>query len=71
MARALALRTCVLLADEPTSELDARTRDIVIGLLAAEAEARALVLVATHDPWCADQADAEYHLDEGHLRRVR
>ncbi len=71
VARALALRTCVLLADEPTSELDATTRDIVIGLLAAEAEAGALVLVATHDPWCADQADAEYHLDEGHLRRVR
>ena len=71
VARALALRTSVLLADEPTSELDATTRDTVIGLLTAEAEAGALVLVATHDPWCADQADAEYHLDEGHLRRVR
>jgi ABC-type lipoprotein export system ATPase subunit len=27
--------------------------------------------MATHDAWCADQADAEYHLDEGRLERVR
>ncbi len=71
VARGLALRASVLLADEPTSELDAATRDVVIALLAAEAAAGAAVLVATHDPACADQADAEYHLDVGRLRRVR
>lgn len=31
----------------------------------------AVVLMATHDSWCADQADAEYHLDEGRLTQVR
>ncbi len=71
VARGLALRASVLLADEPTSELDASTRDVVIALLAAEAAAGAVVLVATHDTWCADQADAEYHLDGGRLRKVR
>ena len=71
VGRGLAMRAGVLLVDEPTSELDAVTRDLVIGLLAAEAKIGAVVLLATHDPWCADQADAEYHLDEGRLSRVR
>jgi ABC-type lipoprotein export system ATPase subunit len=31
----------------------------------------AVVLMATHDAWCADQADAEYHLDQGRIRRAR
>jgi putative ABC transport system ATP-binding protein len=71
VGRALALQQSVLLADEPTSELDAATREPIIDLLRAEAEAGALVLMATHDAWCADQADAEYHLDEGRLHQVR
>ena len=71
VARALALHKSVLLADEPTSELDAATREPIVGLLRAEADAGAVVLMATHDAWCADQADAEYHLDEGRLHRVR
>lgn len=71
VGRGLALRASVLLADEPTSELDATTRETIVGLLAAEAAAGAVVVMATHDSWCADQADAEYHLDEGRLRHVR
>ena len=71
VARALALRHNVVLADEPTSELDGATRQTIVALLRAEADAGAVVLLATHDAWCADQADAEYHLDEGSLRRVR
>jgi putative ABC transport system ATP-binding protein len=71
VGRGLALRAGVLLADEPTSELDAVTRETIIGLLEAEAAAGAVVVLATHDAWCADRADAEYHLDEGRLRQVR
>ena len=71
VARALALGKSVVLADEPTSELDAATREPIVELLRAEADAGAVVLMATHDSWCADQADAEYHIDEGRLRRVR
>ena len=71
VGRGLALQGSVLLADEPTSDLDADTREVIVGLLAAEAAAGAVVLMATHDSWCADQADAEYHLDEGRLTRVR
>ena len=49
VARALALHKSVLLADEPTSELDAATREPIVGLLRAEADAGAVVLMATHD----------------------
>jgi putative ABC transport system ATP-binding protein len=71
VARGLAQRGGAVLADEPTSELDASTRGPIVALLRAEADAGAVVLMATHDAWCADQADAEYHLDEGRIRRVR
>lgn len=71
VGRGLAAQGSVVLADEPTSDLDADTREVIVALLAAEAAAGAVVLMATHDSWCADQADAEYHLDEGRLTRVR
>ena len=71
VGRGLAAQGSVVLADEPTSDLDADTREVIVSLLAAEAAAGAVVLMATHDSWCADQADAEYHLDEGRLTRVR
>lgn len=69
VARGLAQRAEVLLADEPTSDLDATTRGLIVALLAAEARAGAIVLMATHDAWCAERADVEYHLDEGRLQR--
>jgi putative ABC transport system ATP-binding protein len=65
VARGLAQAGTVVLADEPTSELDAVNRGRVMGLLRAEAERGATVVVATHDPDTAAECDAELHLDEG------
>ena len=65
IARGLAQRGAVLLADEPTSELDAGNRSVVMALLRAEAERGAAVTVATHDPDAAALCDAELRLDEG------
>ena len=45
VGRGLALQGSVLLADEPTSDLDADTREVIVGLLAAEAAAGALSLI--------------------------
>jgi putative ABC transport system ATP-binding protein len=67
VARALAVEPEVLLADEPTSELDERNRDLVVAELRAEADRGAVVVLATHDPDVADQCDAELHLDEGRV----
>ena len=71
VARALALRGRVLLADEPTSELDHDNRELVLGLLRQEAERGAIVLMATHDPEAAERADGEVRLDDGQLDTVR
>ncbi|MEZ5093109.1 ATP-binding cassette domain-containing protein [Nocardioides sp.] len=65
LARALAARPAVLLADEPTSDLDAANRDRALALLRAEAARGAVIVMATHDPEAAAQADAELSLDEG------
>lgn len=71
VARALALRGRVLLADEPTSELDHDNRERVLALLRAEADRGAIVIMATHDPEAAERADGEIRLDDGHLETVR
>ena len=71
VARGLALRPQLLIADEPTSDLDATTRNRIVDLLAAEARSGAVVVMATHDSEAAAAADHEYHLDEGAIARVR
>ena len=66
-ARALVVDAAVLLADEPTSELDGDNRDVVMAALRAEAERGAVVVVATHDPAVTDLCDRHYTMDEGRL----
>ena len=60
-----------VLADEPTSELDAVNRARVVLLLRAEADRGAAVVLATHDPEAAAECDAELHLDAGEATWVR
>lgn len=66
IARGLALRGEVLIADEITSELDAANRQNVLRLLRAEAERGAAVVFATHDPQAAAACDDELHLVDGY-----
>ncbi|WP_433651948.1 ABC transporter ATP-binding protein [Micromonospora zamorensis] len=71
IARGLALRGGVLLADEVTSELDAGNRQRVLDLLHDEARRGAAVVFATHDPEVAAACEAELHLVEGRAEIVR
>lgn len=64
-ARALIVDSALLLADEPTSELDEYNRDRVVGELRREAERGAAVVIATHDVEVAAFCDREYRLDDG------
>jgi putative ABC transport system ATP-binding protein len=71
IARTLAAGASVLLADEPTSDLDSANRQRVIDALRREAADGAVVVMSTHDPEAAAQADAELALDEGRMTWVR
>ncbi|MGC4748282.1 ABC transporter ATP-binding protein [Micromonospora sp. DT201] len=71
IARGLALRGGVLLADEVTSELDAGNRQRVLDLLHDEALRGAAVVFATHDPEVAAACEAEVHLVEGRAEIIR
>lgn len=66
-ARAFVIGARVLLADEPTSELDESNRELVMSELRAEASRGAVVVVATHD--AAVVAGSHHHviIDEGRL----
>lgn len=67
VARAIVDQPVLLLADEPTAELDAETRDVVLGVLREEADRGAAVVVATHDPDVAASCDDELHLVDGRV----
>ena len=62
VARALALRPTVLLADEPTAELDPASRALVIQRLLDIARSGRSVIIATHDGDVAATCDRRYQL---------
>jgi ATP-binding cassette subfamily C protein CydD len=63
LARALHRAPAVLLADEPTADLDAETaRDIIDGLLAYVADGGTLI-TTTHDPRFIDRMPRVIHLE--------
>ena len=65
VARALALGAALLVADEPTAELDADSAALVLGAIRAEADAGAAVVLATHDLDVAALCDTRLHLVDG------
>jgi len=68
IARALAPRPSLVLADEPTGNLDEATGDRVLDLmLELVAETRAALLLVTHSRRLAVRAGAEAHLSHGAL----
>ena len=68
LAVALAGRPALLLADEPTSQLDRHTGDLVIALMLAARERHGTALVVvTHDHHVSDALDVEYAIHGGSL----
>ena len=67
IARALVCDPAVVLADEPTSDLDDENTRIVLQALRAVADAGAAVLVATHDAEARSFADRVLRIDGGKL----
>jgi ABC-type lipoprotein export system ATPase subunit len=66
VARALVNRPALVVADEPTGNLDSRNGERVIELLVAHArQQQALVLIATHNPEIAAAMDRRIELRDG------
>jgi putative ABC transport system ATP-binding protein len=68
IARALVTQPRVILADEPTGQLDTRTGLKIIDLLRrAVAEQNVTVVIVTHDPKVMNAADMVHELHDGQL----
>jgi ABC-type lipoprotein export system ATPase subunit len=71
VARALVTRPEVILADEPTGELDTTTgRQIMILFQKISIEEGVTVLMVTHDPVVEEYASLVYHLGDGTIEEV-
>jgi putative ABC transport system ATP-binding protein len=67
LAVALANDPAVILADEPTGELDDASAERIVGLLRAHAQQGSAVLIVTHAPAVAAAADREIRLHDGEV----
>jgi putative ABC transport system ATP-binding protein len=69
IARAIVADPTLLVADEPTGDLDARNAaDILLLLQRLNQELHKTVLMVTHDPHAAERAQKTLHLDKGVLQ---
>lgn len=68
IARALAAKPSVILADEPTGNLDSKTSDDVVGLLKVTgSQFRQTIVMITHNPDIAAQADRIIRIEDGKI----
>ncbi len=66
IARALINSPSIILADEPTGNLDSKTADTVLDILMRMAKKSDITIVmVTHDPEIAKSADREIHMKDG------
>lgn len=69
IARALVTKPGLLLADEPTGNLDSQSAEIVLDLLTSLHRDGATVLMVTHDPQLAARAERRLYLADGQFVR--
>ncbi len=68
ITRALASKPAIILADEPTGNLDSKTSDDVIGLLKMTSrEFHQTIVMITHNPDIAQQADRIVRIEDGRI----
>jgi len=71
IARALVTDPKLILADEPTGDLDRGSADQVLELLSRlNTDLKKTILMVTHDPHAAERAATIVHLDKGQLGKV-
>jgi putative ABC transport system ATP-binding protein len=68
IARAIVSDPTLLLADEPTGDLDRKSGEEILGLLERlNQEFKKTIIMVTHDPHAAERAQRVLHLDKGVL----
>jgi len=68
IARAIATDPTLILADEPTGDLDKKSAEEILELLSRlNSEFKKTIVVVTHDPRAAEKAHTKKHLDKGEL----
>jgi len=67
VARAVVGRPSILLADEPTGNLDSNNSEAVMGLLSELHREGATICMVTHDPRYARHAQRTVHLFDGRI----
>lgn len=68
IARAIVTKPTILLADEPTGDLDRETGTAIMELLKQfQTELNQTIVMVTHDPQTTDWADTLLHLEKGKL----
>lgn len=71
VARALANAPRLLIADEPTGQLDAETGESVLALIRSVVKSQGMTaIISTHDPKARAIADSQLHLADGLLEGV-
>jgi putative ABC transport system ATP-binding protein len=69
IARAIVTDPKVLVADEPTGDLDAKSATEILDLLGTlNQEFRKTIVMVTHDPRAAERAHTQHHLEKGVLK---
>jgi putative ABC transport system ATP-binding protein len=69
IARAIVADPKVLVADEPTGDLDAKSAEEILALMEAlNREFKKTIVMVTHDPRAAERAHIQHHLEKGVLR---
>lgn len=69
IARALIMKPSIVLADEPTGDLDDENTEVVLALLRRIADEGTAVLLVTHEAEAAKYADEIYRMNAGDLRK--
>ncbi len=71
IARALITDPTILVADEPTGDLDRKAAEEILGLMdRLNRESNKTIIMVTHDPRAAQKARVIRHLEKGYLNDV-
>jgi putative ABC transport system ATP-binding protein len=69
IARAIVADPKVLVADEPTGDLDSKSAEEILGLMETlNRDFKKTIVMVTHDPRAADRAHTQHHLEKGVLK---